>query len=52
MVNREHIMCVETSDAWSEWRDNLAKEMFDQWKATRRGSLDQVYLVSFHSTMY
>jgi hypothetical protein len=37
-LDGEHIMYVETSDAWTEWRDNLAKEMFDQWRASRRGS--------------
>ena len=26
---------VETSNAWSEWRDTLAREMFDEWRARR-----------------
>ena len=23
---------VKTSDAWSEWRDTLARQMFDEWR--------------------
>ena len=26
---------VETFDAWSDWRDKLAEEMYEQWRASR-----------------
>lgn len=25
---------IETSNQWTEWRDNLAKQMFDEWRAS------------------
>jgi hypothetical protein len=29
------IRYVETSDIWSTWRDDLAKEMFNKWRGAR-----------------
>ena len=26
---------IETSNAWTTWRDNLAREMFEQWQGNR-----------------
>ena len=34
-LDGEHIRYVETSDAWSDWRDNLVEEMYEQWSASR-----------------
>ncbi|XP_020970245.1 protein ALP1-like [Arachis ipaensis] len=37
-VYGETIHHIETSDAWGRWRDQLAQEMWNQWR--RRHSLD------------
>ena len=34
-LDGEHITYVETSNAWSDWRDKLAEEMYEQWRASR-----------------
>ncbi|KAL0000657.1 hypothetical protein SO802_014438 [Lithocarpus litseifolius] len=34
-LDGERIRYVETSDAWSDWRDKLAEEMYEQWRASR-----------------
>ena len=34
-LDGEHIRYVETSDAWSDWRDKLAEEIYEQWRASR-----------------
>ena len=34
-LDGKHIRYVETSDAWSDWRDKLAEEMYEQWRASR-----------------
>ena len=34
----DHITDLESSDAWNEWRDNLARETFDHWRASRHES--------------
>ncbi|KAK2664249.1 hypothetical protein Ddye_002823 [Dipteronia dyeriana] len=31
----ESIDVVEASDEWSQWRDDLAREMFDTWMSRR-----------------
>jgi len=31
----EYIDTVETSNLWTEWRDNLANQMFNEWMANR-----------------
>ena len=31
----EHYTHIATSTAWSTWRDNLAREMFNQWRRNR-----------------
>ena len=33
-----HIIHLEPSDACNEWRDNLAREMFDHWRASTHES--------------
>ncbi|KAK9286078.1 hypothetical protein L1049_014458 [Liquidambar formosana] len=30
------ITTIEASNQWTEWRDNLAQEMFNEWRASRR----------------
>ncbi|KAK2655429.1 hypothetical protein Ddye_008481 [Dipteronia dyeriana] len=32
----ESIDVVEANDEWSQWRDDLAKEMFDSWMSRRK----------------
>jgi hypothetical protein len=34
----DHIIHLESSDACNEWRDNLAREMFDHWRASTHES--------------
>ncbi|XP_075636965.1 protein ANTAGONIST OF LIKE HETEROCHROMATIN PROTEIN 1-like [Castanea sativa] len=34
----DHITHLESSDAWNEWRDILARETFDHWRASRHES--------------
>ena len=34
----DHIIHLESSDACNEWRDNLAREMFEHWKASTHES--------------
>uniref|UniRef100_A0A5B7B0E0 DDE Tnp4 domain-containing protein n=1 Tax=Davidia involucrata TaxID=16924 RepID=A0A5B7B0E0_DAVIN len=36
-VHGDPITTVETSDAWSAFRANLAVEMFNEWRASRQG---------------
>ena len=31
----DYIDKVETSNEWTNWRDNLANEMFNEWMASR-----------------
>ena len=31
----QHYTYVASSDTWNAWRDNLAREMFDQWHGNR-----------------
>ena len=33
----QHYTHIESSSAWSSWRNRLAREMFDQWKRSRHG---------------
>ena len=32
MDNTEYIDTVEPSDEWSDWRDNLAMDMYNDWR--------------------
>ncbi|KAK9275051.1 hypothetical protein L1049_022309 [Liquidambar formosana] len=37
------ITTIEASNQWTEWRDNLAQEMFNEWRARmKKGSSSQV----------
>ena len=36
-IEADPITTVESSPQWSQWRDNLATEMFDEWQANRLG---------------
>ena len=31
----EYVGSVGSSDEWTTWRDSLAKQMFDEWRASR-----------------
>ncbi|KAK2661819.1 hypothetical protein Ddye_000393 [Dipteronia dyeriana] len=34
-MNNDCYTHIETSNAWNTWRDNLAREMFEQWQENR-----------------
>ena len=31
----EYVGSIGSSDEWTTWRDSLAKQMFDEWRASR-----------------
>ncbi|XP_062103773.1 uncharacterized protein LOC133814884 [Humulus lupulus] len=35
-VGNDHYTHIEISNAWTSWRDNLAREMFNQWSNMRK----------------
>ena len=36
VMDGDMITTVEPSDAWSQWRDNLALEMSNRWRGGQR----------------
>ena len=32
-AEQENIASIESSDQWTAWRDDLAKQMFDEWRS-------------------
>lgn len=34
-LDSDHHIHVETSNVWAAWRDNLAREMFENWQGNR-----------------
>ena len=38
VLHGETISSIETSDQWTNWRDQLAQKMYDEWRARGQGT--------------